>query len=198
MNRIVKTLIFTLLTGILGSVAFGQNKINWLTWEEALAKHSVEKKKILVDVYTDWCGWCKKMEASTFSTDIISDYVNENYYPVKFNAEQKADINYKNKTYKFVKGFRRGYHELAFEIMNGRLSYPTVVFIDENLNTIQPIPGFQNVSTFEMIMTYFAEDHHKTTPWPKYEKTFVHQSARHNTDAVKKKARVVQPVKNKN
>lgn len=168
-----KSYLILLLFFGLTTMMVGQGRVNWLTWEQAVEKNAVEKRKILVDVYTDWCGWCKKMEASTFSTEWIADYINENYYPVKFNAEQKEEINHNGKSYKYISNFgRRGYHELAAEIMNGRMSYPTIVFIDENVNVIQPIPGFQDAKTFEMIMVYFAENHYKNVPWQKFTRMF--------------------------
>jgi len=151
----------------------GQDRIDWLSWEKALEKSKVEKKKIVVDVYTNWCGWCKKMDKATFQNPKIVEYVNENFYAVKFNAEQKEDIEFNSKVYKYVSSFgRRGYHELANEIMSGRMSYPTVVFMDENQRVIQPIPGFQDANTFEMIIIYFAENHYKTVPWQKFTRDF--------------------------
>jgi thioredoxin-related protein len=162
-----------LLTFVFALSLTGQDKIEWLSWEKALEKNSVEKRKIIVDVYTDWCGWCKKMDTSTFQNPVIVDYVKDNFYAVKFNAEKKEDIEFNNKVYKYVSGFgRRGYHELANEIMNGRMSYPTVVFLDENQNVIQPIPGFQDAKTFEMIMIYFAENHYYNIPWQKFTRNF--------------------------
>ena len=120
-----------------------QNKIKWNTWDEAIEKSKKVKKKIFVDIYTDWCGWCKKLDNTTFAENYIAKYINENYYPVKFNAEMKESVNLKGTEYKFVNNGRRGYHELAAYLMQGRLSYPTVVFLDEDLNLIQAIPGFQ-------------------------------------------------------
>jgi len=118
--------------------------IEWLTWEEALERNKTEKRKIIVDVYTQWCTWCKKMDERTYKRENITKQINEDFYAVKFDAEQKEDIIFNNKIYSYVKGFgKKGYHELAQEIMNGRMSYPTTVFIDEDLNVIQPIPGFQ-------------------------------------------------------
>ena len=150
-----------------------QQTVEWLSFGEAIEKSKVERKKIFVDVYTKWCGWCKKMDKATFQDPQIANYINENYYAVKFDAEDRNSIDFKDKTYKFVKSGRRGYHELAAAITKGNLRYPTVVFLDENLNVIQPIPGYQDAKSFEMIMTYFAEDFFKNTPWRKYKQEYV-------------------------
>ncbi|MCO6461614.1 MAG: DUF255 domain-containing protein [Saprospiraceae bacterium] len=145
-----------------------QNKIKWYTFEEAVQQNKIKKKKIMVDLYTDWCGWCKVMDKNTFSNEDIISYINKYYYPVKFNAECRDKINYNNKVYSFVGGKGRGYNELALLLSGGRLSYPTVVFIDEDLNVIQPIQGYQEPSDFYKIMRYFGEDHYKQTPWKVY------------------------------
>lgn len=155
-----------------GFQAQSQNIVKWLTWEEAIAKNEETPKKIFVDVYTDWCGWCKKMDKATFQQNEIAKYINENYYAVKFNAEQKENIEFKGQTYKYVPQGRRGYHELAAAMLRGKLSYPTVIFLDEEMNMIQPIPGFLDPSNFEIIMTYFAEDHYKMVPWKKYTQSY--------------------------
>lgn len=150
-----------------------QGLVKWLTWEEAMEKFEKEERKIFVDVYTEWCKWCKTMDTATFDKPHIAEYLNEHYYPVKFDAEHKEDIIFNGKTFKFVKGGRRGFHSLAAEITRGRLSFPTSVFLDENLQVIQPIPGFKDADTFEQIMTYFAENEHKKTPWETYKNDYV-------------------------
>jgi thioredoxin-related protein len=144
-------------------------QVNWLTWEEAQAKNQNEPRKMIVDVYTQWCGWCKKMDKATFQQPAISSYINKNYYAVKFDAETKTDINFNNKVFKFVRQGNSGYHQLAAEIMFGKMSFPTIVFLDEKLNVIQPIPGYQDPASLDKIMKYFAEDYYKTTPWKKYD-----------------------------
>lgn len=146
--------------------------VDWMTWEEAMEKSKTEKRKIFVDVYTDWCGWCKRMDANTFQKPQIARYLNKHYYAVKFNAEYKGDIVFKGKTYKFVNNSMKGYHELAAEITRGRLSYPTVVFLDENLDLLQAIPGYREEMEFEQIITYFGRDEHKKTPWETYQKNY--------------------------
>ncbi len=150
-------------------------QIKWLTWEEAQAKNKSEPKKLMVDVFTQWCGWCKKMDKTTFAEPNISVYINLNYYPVKFDAETKTDINFNNKVFKYVRSGTSGYHKLASEITFGKLSYPTIVFLDEKLNVIQPIPGYKDPRSLDKIMKYFAEDYYKTMPWKKYDEMYQQQ-----------------------
>lgn len=166
MIRVLFIFSFFLVTGL---VTTADAQIKWLTWEEAQSKNITEPRKFIVDVYTQWCGWCKKMDKATFEQASVSSYINKNYYPVKFDAETKTDINFNNKIYKYVRQGTSGYHELAHEIMFGKMSYPTIVFLDEKLNVIQPIPGYQDPTSLDKIMKYFAEDYYKTTPWKKYQ-----------------------------
>ncbi len=149
-----------------------QESINWVNWDQVQNLMKKQKRKIVVDIYTDWCGWCKRMDATTFQDPRIIKYVNKNYYAVKFNAEHKDDINFKSRNFKFIANGRRGVHELAIEITNGQLSYPTFVFMDEELSTIQPIPGYQDADTFEVISNYFAGNHYKTTPYQTFQEKF--------------------------
>ena len=153
-------------------------KVQWMTLEEAQEKSKTEKRKIFIDVFTDWCGWCKRMDESTFVDPEVAKYLNENYYPVKLNAEQQDDILFNNKTYHFRKNGARGYHELAAELLNNRLSFPTVVFLDESLNLIQSIPSYLEAPKMETILNYFGTDSHKTTPWETYEKRFNNNTQR--------------------
>lgn len=146
--------------------------VNWLTFEEALEKSKVEKKKIFIDVYTDWCGWCKVMDKNTFSQPEIAKYLNENYYPVKFDAEQQEELTFRGRTFKFVASGRKGYHEFAAALLNNKLSYPSVVFLDEDFNMIQPLAGYQKPDHFEKVIKYYGGDHHKTTNWKEFEENF--------------------------
>lgn len=164
-------LIFTLLL-LISSKAVSQNKIKWLTWEEAIEKSKKEKKKIFIDVYTDWCGWCKKLDKTTFAEDHVAKYINANFYPIKFNAEMEPSVLLKGVEYKFIQNGNRGYHDLAAQLLQGKMSYPSMVFLDEDFNLIQAIPGFQEVNTFEMIATYFGSNSHRSVPWNKYMQNF--------------------------
>jgi thioredoxin-related protein len=154
------------------------SKVNWLTWEQAIAKlesdasKGLKPKKIFIDVYTDWCGWCIKMDKLTFQEASISAYLNQNFYSVKLNAEQKAEISFAGKTFKFIPSGNRGYHELASALLDGKMSYPTVVFLNEKVELLQRIPGYLDIPTFDCILHYLAEDHYLTTPWGEFQNSF--------------------------
>lgn len=147
-------------------------RINWMDWNEAVAKVKKEKRKIVLDVYTEWCKWCKQMENTTFQQPELAAYINENFYPVKLNAEQKEELEYRDKVYKFVRNGNMGYHELAAELLRGRLSFPALIFLDEDLNVIQSFVGYKTPLQLEQIAAYFASDQYKTVPWSSFQKTY--------------------------
>ncbi|MBC6399763.1 MAG: DUF255 domain-containing protein [Ekhidna sp.] len=149
----------------------GSQEVEWLTFEQAIARHEKHPKKLLVDLYTDWCGWCKVMDKKTYSKIEIANYINKNFYPVKFNAEQKESVEFNGHTFEFIPSGRRGYHQLAAALTNNRLSYPTTVFIDEDLRIIQPIAGYLNPEQMEPILLYIGDDHFKTTKWENFTKS---------------------------
>jgi len=162
--------LFTFLT----NAVIAQNPVKWYSFEEAIELQKVEQRKIVIDVYTRWCGWCKRMDKSTFQKEHIANYLNEKYYPVKLDAEQKEVINFAGQKFNFVdQGKGKSYHEFALAVTKGQLSYPTLVFIDESMNIIQSIPGFRTAQEFETIMTYFGENQHKAVPWSSYEDNYV-------------------------
>jgi len=150
-----------------------QSGIEWMSIEEAeaLVKTENNPKKIFIDVYTDWCGWCKKMDQVTFNNPEVSDYMNANFYMVKFNAESKDDVFVKGTTFSFVPSGRRGYHELAVALTQGKLSYPTVVFLDPELNMITPLPGFRTAQPFLQVAKFIGDNVYQHTSWEDYIKS---------------------------
>lgn len=144
-------------------------KINWLSWDQAMAKSKENKRKILVDVFTSWCKWCDRMDEVTYQDPKIVKYINDNYYAVKLDAEYKEDLQYLGKTYSFVKEGKNGYHELAAVLLNGRLSFPSTAFLDEEQNLIQSIMGYKSPASFECILSYIGANHYKSLPWSTYE-----------------------------
>lgn len=159
---------------ILFIMALGANaqEIEWISFEEAVERSRDEPRKILIDIYTDWCGWCKKMDRDAYANEVISKYINEKFYAVKFNAEQQEEIEFDGHTFKFVAQGRRGVHELAAALTNNKLSYPTTVFMDEQLRVIQPIPGYMNAKSLDPILKYIGDDKFKSVKWPEFQKNY--------------------------
>jgi thioredoxin-related protein len=164
MQRIFIVLLFSLTFSI------SAQEVTWLSWDEAyeLSQTDENPKKIFVDVYTDWCGWCKKMDKDTFQNPEVAQYMKANFYMVKLDAEGKEDITYNGKTFKFVPSGRRGYHEFAAALLQGKMSYPTVVFLDEKLGMLSPVPGYQKVEPFMQIARYFGDNIYKEKDWKTY------------------------------
>ena len=170
MHKLLLVIFFALVC--LSKTYTQVESIRWYSIQQAEALMKKEKRKIFIDVFTNWCTACKSMEQATFMQQNIAKYLNDNYYPVKLDAEERNDINFRRKTYHFVMQSGVGFNELAAEFLKGQLSYPTVVFLDEDLNLIQAIQGFKAADQFEKIMTYFGDNNHKKVPWTKYEKIY--------------------------
>jgi thioredoxin-related protein len=165
----MKSLMISLALLLGLTAGHAQVPVKWYTVEEAYALAKKEPRKILIDVYTDWCSWCKVMDKNTFSNPIIAEYMNKNFYPVKFNAEQKTNVTLNGKTYKFVASGNRGYNELAAELLNGQLGYPSVVFLDEQTKMIQPLQGYIKAPQFDGIIRFIGEDFYKTKKWEEFQ-----------------------------
>lgn len=146
--------------------------VHWLTFEEAVEKSKTEKRKIFIDVYTDWCGWCKVMDKNTFSEPRIARILNENFYPVKFNAEQTEDVEFKGTIFKFVPYGNKGTHQLAMALLNNQLAYPSVVFLNEEFEMIQPLQGYQKPEEFHKIIQFIGEDHYKKMKWKDWQEVY--------------------------
>ena len=146
-----------------------EGKVNWITFEEAIQKSKTEKRKIFIDVYTDWCGWCKVMDKNTFNDPKVAQMLNDKFYAVKFNAEQREDIVFDGNTFKFVDNGSKGYHQLAAALLNNQLSYPTVVFLDEDFKMIQPLPGYRKAPEFHMIAQFIGDNYYKTEKWDEWQ-----------------------------
>lgn len=144
--------------------------IKWYTWEEAHELNKTEPKKVFIDLYTDWCGWCKKMDKTTFTDPEVVKYLNAHFYPVKFNAEQKETIVFNDKEFKWMKGGRRGVHELAYALLNGRLGYPAFVMLDESFARILISPGYKVVDQLIQELTFAKEEVYKEMSWQDYMK----------------------------
>ncbi len=146
--------------------------IKWMTWQEMQEAQKKEPRKVFIDAYTDWCGWCKKIDQYTFTHPEIISYMNENFYAIKFDAETRESIKFKGKDYKFVPSGSRGYNELAAELLKGRLSYPTTVYLDENMDLLFPVPGYLEPKILEQLLHFVGGNNYKTMTFDIFQPKF--------------------------
>jgi len=149
-------------------------KIKWMSFEQAYELNKKEPKKIFIDMYTDWCGLCRRMDAITFSDPIIVDYMNKNFYNVKMDAERKDTVVIDGTV--FVNPnpqSNRSSHQLAIELLRGKMSYPSFIFLNEKSQLLTVVAGYQPAKEFEPILHYFAEDAFTDQQWEDYRAKFV-------------------------
>jgi thioredoxin-related protein len=170
MKKIVTFIALVVIS--LGLNAQDKAHVNWVSFEEAVELSEKKPKKILVDVYTDWCGWCKRMDKDTYMNKEIVSYINKNYYAVKLNAEMKDTVHFRNVIFVSQPGGRRATHELAISLLDSKMSYPTTVFLDENFNMLTRAPGYLDAKKIEPILHFFNENKHLELPYEDFTKDF--------------------------
>ena len=137
------TIIFLLVSIGLAPKVFAQsesNGIKWMSITEAEQLVKKNPKKIIIDIYTDWCGWCKRLDATTYKDANIIKYVNDNFYAVKLNAESKDKITYQNQEYTYDPA--RRINSIASNFLSQSGGYPTTTFLNEKLEVISVVPGY--------------------------------------------------------
>jgi thioredoxin-related protein len=139
-------------------------EIKWMSYDEATKLTKKHKKKIFIDVYTDWCGWCKKMDATTMKDPRVVAYMNKKFYAVKLNAESPAASNYK--------GTGVTERELATRIFKAN-GYPTTLYLDESENLLINLSGYREAGELDKILHFLGEDKYKTQTWEQFAAGYV-------------------------
>jgi thioredoxin-related protein len=168
--------LFLLVAGIfsIALLSFKPDKkeVQWVSFDDAVKLCKDHPKKIFIDVYTQWCGWCKRMDASTYKDAGIIDYLNKNFYCVRLDAETKDTFHFNNHVFVNPHPEQRGsVNELAYSLLGGKMGYPTTVYMDEKFNLLSMAQSYLDVASLKPILSYFAEDKYKTLTFDDYKKS---------------------------
>jgi len=157
-TRTILRVAALLLSSSVALAGGAEHDLQWLSFDKGLAEAQKSDKKILVDVYTDWCGWCKRMDRDVYANDKVASYLMQQYVLVKVNAESSEELHYKGKTYSEM-GLAQGFKVTG---------YPTILFLDPNGNHITSLPGYVKADEFLGIVKFIGEDYYKTMKWEEY------------------------------
>jgi len=146
--------------------------VKWLTLKEAQEKNKAFPKPFIIDIYTDWCGWCKHMMRTTYSNPNLAAYINANFYPVKFNAETKDTIEYNGKVYKPLSKDPKTPHELAVKFLGSGLSYPSTMFVTNNYEYNLLSQGYLEDKKIEPLLVFMTENVWRNVQYGEFEKHF--------------------------
>ena len=167
----MKKLILLLFVAFSFNSLSQESNVEWHTDMNKAIEVSMKSKKPMLLFFTgsDWCGWCKRMDLSTFKDPIIINYLNSKFYAVKFNGESKDTITFNNHTFynsdplyvKKTEKSRGKAHWFAHSILDGKLSYPSYVVLDENLVRLMVYNGYKKVDEMLGILLFFGANQYK-------------------------------------
>jgi len=154
MNTILKIFLYTLLT-----VSLVANELTWQKFEDALNSAKQDDKTILVSFYTDWCGWCRKMDNETYTNDEVKNLLNKDFVTVKINPEKSGSIDLPNGSI--------SYQQLASEL--GVRSFPSTAFLTSELLLIDVVPGYYEPSNMKTLLNFMSDGLFKNLSFQDYQ-----------------------------
>jgi len=129
--------------------AFGAEGAEWREWNQGLAEAKAKGKPVLVDVYTDWCGWCRRMDREVYARPDVRASLAKRFVTVKLNAEADDAASYRGKDFtsrSLASGFR----------VTG---YPTTIFLRANGDHVVNVPGYIPADRFLILLEYIGDGH---------------------------------------
>jgi len=151
MRRLVPILVALLpVLGLVTPVSAGPaGGINWRAWDLGLAEAKASGRPVMVDVYTGWCGWCRRMESDVYARPEIRDYLSRNFVTVKLDAEGSGPATFEG----------RGFNARSLAARLGVSGYPTTIFLRPAGDHPVSVPGYVEADRFLLLLRYVNEGH---------------------------------------
>jgi len=154
---VIAVILLFIYTFTNAQITISPSGIKWYTLNEAIELSKSDPRPIFLDVYTDWCSWCGYMMKTTFANQGIVNYINNNFYAARLNAENNDTIVFKGGKYFNRNVGHRPTHDLASFLLEGKLTYPAIVFFDrQGSRTV--VSGYKEAKDIEPYLVYFAEN----------------------------------------
>ena len=138
----------------------GKEVLNIFTFEEVEKLHQQTPKPILVFLYTDWCKICFGMKKTTFKNQEVIKLLNNNFYFLILNGEEKKDITFLGKMFTYKpSGTNTGIHELAAELgtIKKTIIYPTTIILNTVFEIEAQLTGLYNAREMTGILTTYID-----------------------------------------
>jgi len=151
----------------------GQKSVDWKPAQKGLVQYQAKPKDMLIYFYTDWCGWCRRMENESFSNKAVVDYMNRSFLCIKFNAESMDTLVFGKHQYVNRNTSKKGAHDWVIYLLQGKVGYPAIVFINERAEVVTAVWGFRAPKELEALLHFIKEKHYIDQPnFDEYLKTF--------------------------
>jgi len=132
--------------------------LNWLSYTEGLALAEKENKYVLIDFYTGWCGYCKKMDKETYSKEEVKKILSDKFVTIKINARSE------NKVVENGKEISERKLATLYQVSG----YPTTWFLESNHSRVAPLPGYVTTEQFIPVLNYIGEGWYKSISFKEY------------------------------
>lgn len=147
--RLRLDVLVVLLGGLLLAAPASAQSVQWRDWNSGLRAASASGRPVLVDVYTDWCGWCKRMDREVYARPEVRDYLAKRFVTVKLNAESEQAATYEGRSWTGRTLASR------FDVTG----YPTTVFLRANGEKLVNVPGYLPPDRFLLLLRYIGDGH---------------------------------------